>query len=195
MVTRCCLVALLAQLLCVFSASAAELRIGLSADVTTMDQHLVAAQPNITAQHHVFDTLVRTDEKSRPVPGIATWRTPNPLTWEFTLRKGVKFHDGSELTTEDIVFSLERPFTITGSPGGFQTYVRPIVAKDIVDRYTVRLKTAVPYGALLQDLAEVMMVSKKSAAKATSGDFDKGRAAIGTGPYRFVRFARGDRIE
>ncbi|OGA21436.1 MAG: ABC transporter substrate-binding protein [Betaproteobacteria bacterium RIFCSPLOWO2_02_FULL_67_26] len=176
-------------------AAAAELRIGLSADVTTMDPHFVAAQPNLTAQQHVFDSLVRTDERSRPVPGIATWRTPDPLTWEFTLRKGVKFHDGSELTTGDVVFSLERPFTITGSPGGFQTYVRPIVAKEIVDRYTVRLKTAAPYGALLQDLAEVMIVSKQAAAKATGEDFDKGRAAVGTGPYRLVRFARGDRIE
>ena len=177
------------------AAGAAELRIGLSADVTTMDPHFVAAQPNLTAQQHVFDSLVRTDERSRPVPGIATWRTPDSLTWEFTLRKGVKFHDGAELTSEDVVFSLERPFTITGSPGGFQTYVRPIVAKQVVDRYTVRLKTAAPYGALLQDLAEVMIVSKKSAQDAGSRDFDFGKAANGTGPYRLKRFARGNRIE
>jgi len=183
------------QLLLGASASAAELRIGLSADVTTMDPHFVAAQPNLTAQQHVFDSLVRTDERSRPVPGIATWRTPDPLTWEFRLRKGVKFHDGSELTTEDVVFSLERPYAITGSPGGFQTYVRPIVAKEVVDRYTVRLKTAAPYGALLQDLAEVLIVSKRAAAQATGEDFDRGRAAVGTGPFKLARFARGDRIE
>lgn len=176
-------------------AGAVELRIGLSADVTTFDPHFVAAQPNLTAQQHVFDSLVRTDERSRPVPGIATWRNPDSLTWEFTLRKGVKFHDGSELTTEDVVFSLERPLGITGSPGSYAAYVRPIVAKEIVDRYTVRLKTATPYGALLQDLAEVMIVSKKAAARATTEDFDSGKAAIGTGPYKLVRFARGDRIE
>jgi hypothetical protein len=182
-------------LLAAAGAPAAELRIGLSADVTTMDPHFVAAQPNLTAQQHIFDSLVQTDERSRPVPGIATWRTPDPLTWEFTLRKGVKFHDGTELTTEDVVFSLERPFTITGSPGGFQTYVRPIAAKEIVDRYTVRLKTAAPYGALLQDLAEVMIVSKKAAAQASGEDFDRGKAAVGTGPYKLTRFARGSRIE
>ena len=185
----------LALLFFAVSAHSAELRIGLSADVTTMDPHFVAAQPNLTAQQHVFDALVQTDAQSRPVPGIATWRTPDPLTWEFTLKKGVKFHDGSELTTEDVVFSLERPFSITGSPGGFQTYVRSIVAKEIVDRYTVRLKTAAPYGALLQDLAEVLIVSKRAAARATGDDFDRGGAAIGTGPFKLVRFARGDRIE
>ncbi len=183
------------QLFLAAAAPAAELKIGLSADVTTMDPHFIAAQPNLTAQHHVFDPLVRNDALSRPVPGIATWRTPDPLTWEFSLRKGVKFHDGSELTAEDVVFSLERPLVIKGSPGGFQTYVRPIVAKEIVDRYTVRLKTAAPYGALLQDLSEVMMVSKKAAAQASSEDFDRGKAAIGTGPYKLARFARGDRIE
>jgi peptide/nickel transport system substrate-binding protein len=177
------------------AGNAAELRIGLSADVTTMDPHFVAAQPNLTAQHHVFESLVHVDERARPIPVLATWRNPDPLIWEFTLRKGVRFHDGSELTTEDVAFSLERPLTITGSPGGFATYVRPIVAKEIVDRYTIRLKTAAPYGAVPQDLAEVMIVSKKAAQGAAGVDFDNGKAAIGTGPYKLVRFARGSRIE
>jgi len=176
-------------------AHAAELKIGLSADVTTMDPHFIAAQPNLTAQHHVFDALVRTDERSRPFPGIATWRTPDSLTWEFTLRQGVRFHDGSELTAADVAYSLERPLKIKGSPGGFQTYVRPIVAREVVDRYTIRLRTAAPYGALLQDLAEVMIVSKQATAQATGEDFDRGKAAVGTGPYQLARFARGDRIE
>ncbi|MFN7085379.1 MAG: ABC transporter substrate-binding protein, partial [Burkholderiales bacterium] len=137
-----------------FAAGATELHIGLSADVTTFDPHFVAAQPNLTAQKHVFDALVSVDERGRPVPGLASWRTLDPLTWEFTLQRGVKFHDGSELTAEDVAFSLERPYSITNSPGGYVTYVRPIVAKEIVDRYTIRLKTATPYGALPQDLSE-----------------------------------------
>ena len=189
------LAALALQLSLAAGAGAAELKIGLSADVTTLDPHFVAAQPNLTAQHHVFDALVQVDERGRPAPGLAKWRTPDPLTWEFTLRKGVTFHDGAELTTADVLFSLERPLTITGSPGGFAPYVKPIVAKEIVDRYTIRLRTAAPYGALAQDLAEVMIVSKKAAAGASSADFDSGRAAVGTGPYRLARFARGDRIE
>jgi peptide/nickel transport system substrate-binding protein len=176
-------------------APAAELRIGLSADVTTFDPHFVAAQPNLTAQHHVFDSLVHVDARGRSIPQLATWRTPDPLTWEFTLRKGVKFHDGSELTAEDVAFSLERPLHIKGSPGGFVTYVKPIVERQVVDRYTIRLKTAVPHGAMLQDLAEVMIVSKRAAQNATGADFDSGKAAIGTGPYKLVRFARGHRIE
>lgn len=185
-----------AALVCAGTSGAAELRIGLSADVTTLDPHFVAAGPNLTVQMHIFDGLVRIDERGRIVPGIATsWTTPDPLTWEIKLKPGVKFHDGSELTPEDVVYSLERPLTIKGSPGGFATYVRPIVAKQIVDRTTLRLKTAAPYGPLLQDLAHVLIVSKRAAERATGEDFDSGKAAIGTGPYKLVKFARGDRVQ
>ena len=177
-------------------ATAAELRIGLSADVTTLDPHFVAAQPNLTVQQHIFEGLVRIDERGRVTPGIAvSWTTPDPLTWELRLKPGVKFHDGSELTAEDVVFSLERPLTIKGSPGGYATYVKPITGKQIVDRHTLRLKTAAPYGPLLQDLALVLIVSKRAAAQARGEDFDSGKATIGTGPFKLVRFARGDRVE
>jgi peptide/nickel transport system substrate-binding protein len=184
-----------AALIGISLVSAAELRIGLSADVTTLDPHFVAAQPNLTVQMHVFDGLVRIDERARVVPGIATsWSTPDPLTWELKLRPGVKFHDGSELTAEDIVFSLERPLTIKGSPGGFAAYVRMITAKQIVDKHTLRLKTASPYGPLLEDLAHVLIVSKRVAQNASGEDFDSGKAAIGTGPFKLTKFARGDRV-
>lgn len=178
------------------TASAAELRIALSADITSLDPHYLAAQPNINIGWHVFDALTRVDSRAKLIPGIAaSWRAVNATTWEFKLRKGIRFHDGSELTAADVAFSLERPLSITGSPGGFAGYVRPIVAKEIVDSHTIRLSTAAPYGALPQDLNSILIVSKKAAANATSEDFNSGRAMIGSGPYRFVRFARGDRVE
>ena len=187
---------LIGALLSAQNAASADLRIGLSADVTTLDPHFVAAQPNLTVQQHIFEGLVGIDERGRVVPGIAvSWTTPDPLTWEIRLRKGVKLHDGSELTAEDVVFSLERPLTIKGSPGGYATYVRPIVAKEIVDRHTLRLKTATPYGPLLQDLALVLIVSKRAAAQARGEDFDSGKSAVGSGPFKLVRFSRGDRVE
>jgi peptide/nickel transport system substrate-binding protein len=196
MVRRWC-----AALACVIAAFAggpahsAELRIGLSADVTTLDPHFVAAQPNLTVGMHVFEGLVRVDERARIVPGIAqSWSTPDPLTWEIKLRPGVRFHDGSELTAEDIVFSLERPLTIKGSPGGFAAYVRMITEKQVVDKHTLRLKTSKPYGPLLEDLAHVLIVSRRAARNATGEDFDSGKAAVGTGPFRLEKFTRGDRV-
>src|SRR5262245_59536817 len=178
------------------TVNAADLKIGLSADVTTLDPHFLAAQPNITIGRHVFESLTEVDEKTRLIPGLAeSWRALDPTTWEFKLRRGVKFHDGSELTAEDVVFSLDRPHTIQGSPGGFSSYVRAITAKKIVDSHTLRVTTASPYGALPQDINSILIVSKKAAANATGADFDSGRAMVGTGPYRFVKFARGESVD
>ena len=178
------------------AAAAADLRIGLAADVTSMDPHFVNIQPNNLVAWHVFDALTRVDENARLVPGLAeSWKATDATTWEFKLRRGVKFHDGSELTAEDVVYSLERPATIVNSPGSFVPFTRPLVLRQVVDRYTVRLRTASPYAMVPYDLQSVFIVSKRAASGLKSQDFDAGRGMIGSGPFRFVSFKRGDRIE
>ena len=178
------------------TAYGAELRIGLAADVTSLDPHFLNVAPNNNAAWHVFDALVHVDADARIVPGLAvSWRAIDPTTWEFKLRKGVKFHDGSDFTAEDVIFSLERPATLAASPGPFTGFVRPIVAKKIVDPWTIQFSTAAPYAMLPYDLDSIFIVSKKAATGASTEDFNSGKAAIGTGPFKLVRFARGDRIE
>ena len=175
-------------------ARAVELRIGLAADVTSMDPHFLNFAPNVNVGWHVFDALTHVDEDTRLIPGLAvSWRAVDPTTWEFRLRRGVRFHDGSELTAEDVVFSIER--TLQVANGQFRVFTRRIVAKEIVDAHTLRLKTATPYAMVPYDLDSVFIVSKKAAARARPEDFDSGKAMIGTGPFRFLRFARGDRVE
>jgi peptide/nickel transport system substrate-binding protein len=182
------------SLLWLSAAHAAELRIGLAADVTSMDPHFLNLQPNVNIGWHVFDALTHVDEDARLVPGLAaSWRALDATTWEFKLRRGVRFHDGSELTAEDVVFSIERTLQVPN--GQFGTFTRRIVAKETPDPYTLRLKTAAPYAMVPYDLNSVFIVSKKAATGARPEDFDSGKAMIGTGPYRFARFARGDRVE
>lgn len=177
-------------------ARADDLRVGLSADVTSMDPHWNNSGPNIAVSRAIFEPLVGSDRDGRLVPELAvSWRNIDPLTWEFKLRPGVKFQDGAELTPEDVLFSLERPLSLSGSPGPFTQFVKMIAGKQIVDRTTIRIKTSAPYVLLPEDLNSICIVEKKVAEHATPADFDSGRAAIGTGPYRLVRFARGDRIE
>ncbi len=181
--------------LCAY-AGAAELRIGLSGEVTSLDPHYLAAQPNLTVARHVFESLTDVDPQTRLIPGLAeSWRVLDATTWEFTLRRDVKFHDGSLLTAEDVAFSLQRPLSIKGSPGGFASYVRAIATTTVVDKRTLRVKTKYPYGALPEELNSILIVSKKAALKAGPEDFDSGRAMIGTGPYKFVRYQRGDRLQ
>jgi len=177
-------------------AAAAELKLAFASEVTTVDPHFLAAQANLALSQHLFESLVTADAQSRIVPALAqSWRTLDATTWEFKLRPGVRFHDGSALTVEDVAFSLARPLNIKGSPGGFAPYVRAIAAVQVVDPQTVRIRTTRPYGPLLQELNSVAIVSRRAAANAAPEDFDSGAAAVGTGPFRLVRFARGDRIE
>ena len=190
------LAAVVACLLTPTNTPAAELRIGLSGEVTSLDPHLLASQPNLTVGRHVFESLTDVDPQTRLIPGLAErWHAIDATTWEFKLRRGVKFHDGSPFTAEDAAFSLTRPLSIKGSPGGFAAYVRAIASTTVVDAHTLRVKTKYPYGALPEDLNSILIVSKKHAQSAGPEDFDAGRATVGTGPYKFVRYQRGDRLE
>ncbi|NMG71885.1 ABC transporter substrate-binding protein [Azoarcus communis] len=178
------------------TTQAAALKIGLAAEVTTVDPHFFNTGPNNAFLHHVFDSLVDVDADGRLISGLAeSWVAVDATTWEFRLRKGVKFHDGSELSAEDVLFSLARPAQLTNSPGSYTSYTKPIVASQAVDRYTVRLRTATPYGPLPLDLSSIFIVSKKAVEKTGTEQFNAGPAAIGTGPFRLVAFHKGERIE
>jgi len=177
-------------------ASAADLRVAIASEVTSLDPHFFNVTANNNIAWHVYDALTRVDENARLVPGLAeSWRSVDATTWEFRLRQGVTFHDGTELTAEDVVFSVERPATIVNSPGSFVPFTRPIIEARAVDRRTIQFKTARPYAMVPYDLNSVFIVSRRAARRAGTEDFNSGRAAVGTGPYRLARFARGDRVE
>jgi len=175
--------------------SAADLAIGIGADVTAIDPHYHNVTPNNNVAAHVFDYLVLRDERQRMIPGLAeSWRAIDPLTWEFKLRRGVKFHDGSEFTAADVVASIERVPTVANSPSPFTAYTKQIKEMIVIDPHTIRFRTTTPYPLMPSDMTQVAIISG-SAAKATTEEFNSGKAAIGTGPYKLVRYAKGDRIE
>src|SRR5438876_11748484 len=108
-VFACALPVLLATVVTHSRAVAADLAIGIGADVTAIDPHYHNVTPNNNVAAHIFDYLVLRDERQRPIPGLAqAWKTIDPLTWEFTLRMGVKFHDGSDFTAADVVSTIVR---------------------------------------------------------------------------------------
>jgi peptide/nickel transport system substrate-binding protein len=180
----------------VTQASAQQITIGLGGDVTSIDPHYHNLTPNNNVADHIFGTLLNTDAKQRLVPGIAeSWRAIDDLTWEFKLRKGIKFHDGSELTAEDVAFSIDRTGKVPNSPAPFTLYTKQVTEAIVVDPYTLRLKSATPYPNMAVEIATVQIVSRKAATGASTDDFNSGKAAIGAGPYKLVRYSRGDRIE
>ena len=178
------------------AVAAAELSIALGGDVTSIDPHFHNLTPNNNIGAHVFDALVMKDASGRIKPGLAeSWRAVDDLTWEFRLRKGVKFHDGSDFTAADVAFSLDRVPNVPNSPSPFTTYTKQVTEKIVVDPYTLLLRSAAPYPQMPSDMSTVLIVSSKAAAGATTGDFNSGKATIGTGPFKFVRWQKGDRIE
>src|SRR5688572_19371641 len=161
-----------------------------------MDPHFRSLTPNNNIGAHLFDTLVAKGASGRIKPApAASWRAVEGITWEFKLRKGVKFHDGSEFTAADVVFTLDRIPLVPNSPSPFTTYTKQVTEKIVVDPWTLRLKSAAPYPQMPNDMSTVLVVSAKAAAKATTDDFNTGKATIGTGPFKFVRWQKGDRIE
>ena len=107
---------ILAAVVCLAAASPARpasLRIAMAAEVTSIDPHALNIAPNNEVAWHIFDALTHVDEHARLVPGLAVaWRAVDTTTWEFELRRGVRFHDGSAFGARDVVASLERPLAI-----------------------------------------------------------------------------------
>lgn len=188
-------IALIAGPLAAVASVAANLTIALATDVTALDPHYHNLTPNNNVASHVYGYLVQRDEKSQPQPSLATeWKAIDPTTWEFKLRKGVKFHDGSDFTADDVVASIGRVPKVPNSPSPFTAYTKQIKKIEVVDPYTIRFHTATPYPLMPSDMSQVAIISKQF-ANASTEDFNSGKAAIGTGPYKVVKFTKGDRIE
>jgi peptide/nickel transport system substrate-binding protein len=172
-----------------------EVSIGLQAAITSIDPHYHNLSPNNSMLQHIFEPLIKRDANQKLVPALATsWKALDDLTWEFKLRKNVKFHDGSPFTAEDVVFTLKRVPDVPNSPSSFATFTKPIVDVKVVDPHTLVFKTATPHVLLPSDVAAVYIVSKLHGEKANTEAYNSGKAAIGTGPYKFAEYVPNQRV-
>jgi peptide/nickel transport system substrate-binding protein len=174
---------------------AQELRVGLAAPPTSLDPHFHNNGVNNSQARHVFDALTRQDENQQIQPALAeSWRLVDAETWEFRLRRGVTFHDGTPFTADDVAFTLERAPSVPNSPSSFGTFTKQIRRWTIVDPHTIRIHTDGPSPLLAIDLSSVAIISRRHGQGATTVDYQTGRAAIGTGPYRLTEHRPGDRM-
>ena len=173
---------------------AADLRIGASTETSSIDPHFANTESNFQVIRNVFEHLVTFDPKMKLTPALAiSWKAIDDKTWEIKLRPNVKFHDGSPFTADDVIFSFERVPLVVNSPSPLTGFTQGKTFTK-VDDLTVRATTPAPYPLLPNDLTRISIVSKKSAAGASTQDFNSGKAAVGTGPYRFVEWISGDRV-
>ena len=185
--------ALLLALASVVHAQPVQITIALPAEATTMDPGRSTQVLTVNYFVNLYDTLTRWDTALKLQPGLATsWKSVNDTTWEFTLRQGVKFHDGSPLTAEDVKATLERNLVPgkTVVVAGFAT----IQAVEIVNPTTVRIVTKKPDPLLLVRMAQ--MGSQILPARLTTDDGVKqlARRPVGTGAYRFVEWVKDERL-
>ncbi len=178
-------------------ALAQTLTIGVRAGPESIDPHFTATGTHAEALKQVFDTLIWSGDKLQLEPRLATsWKAVAPDVWEFKLRPGVKFHDGSDFTAEDVKFSIERIPTVAG-PNPTTIYVRRVKEVKIVDPLTVQVVTDGPAPNLPNDFIRLFVVSHKAAAGLTKDNaneaFNSGKAAIGTGPYKLAASEAGVR--
>ncbi len=182
------------------AAGAAEVTIGIASEPSALDPQYHNLGPNNAMAQHIFDRLVHQDANQNLIPGLAlSWKPLDNTTWEFKLRPGVKFHDGTDFDAKDVLFTLDRVAKVPNSPSPFTRYTKGIASIEVVDPLTIRFKTKGPRPLLPVEMSilNIMSDSIKSDAtpeSKTTEQLNNGDGLIGTGPYKFVEWVRGDRI-
>lgn len=164
--------------------------------VNTLDPQKATLNSDFWALTTMFSTLVNFDANMKIVGDLAeSWSNPNPTTYQFNLKKGVKFHDGNEFTAEDVKYTLDRVRSeATGSPtrGKFLE----IDQVDAVGKYQVRITTKTPFAPLLTFLTNMPTGSQIISSKAhmKMGDAGFQRAPVGAGAFKIVDWKQGEKI-
>ena len=161
---------------------------GITSGPNNLDPRVASDDTSQKLDQLIFSSLMTLDEHLRAVPQLAEHvENPDPTTWVFTVRRGVKFHDGHELTSADVVYtfrSLLAPGFVSPLKGAYRT----VQAVDARDRYTVVFHLTEPFATFPANLVVPPIVPDGAGA-----DFRD--HPIGTGPYRFVSYAVDDRLE
>jgi peptide/nickel transport system substrate-binding protein/oligopeptide transport system substrate-binding protein len=180
----------------------------LGANPVTLDPALVTDSYSITVVNQIFDALIQFDANLKPIPALAEfWEASRDgRTWTFALRQGVKFHNGREVTAQDVVYSFTRLLDATKplpvadlfqhiqGVREFRAGKAPgVQGLQAQDRYTFRMVLEEPLAPLLTvlGLTNTAVVPQEEVEK-PGGDF--GHAPVGTGPFKFVRWHPGEEI-
>ena len=175
-----------------FSVFAADIKVGLQLEPPNLDPTSgAAAAIDEVVYGNIFEGLVRINENGEVLAGLALfWEISNDgKSYIFHLAEGVKFHDGTEFSADDVKFSFNRA-RAAGSTNAKKYIFAPIVNIDIFDASTVMITLDQPRPDFLFNigLGDAVIVAPESAA-------NNAVLPIGTGPFRFSKWVRGDRIE
>lgn len=139
--------------------NAQTVRVGNQGDALSMDPHSLNESLQLAVTGNIYEGLVGRDKNLALEPLLATsWKQTSPTVWRFELRQGVKFHDGTPFTADDVVFTMARA---AGEGSDMRSYTNDITAVRKVGTHTVEIETKTPFPLLPSNLARVYMMSKK----------------------------------
>ena len=180
------------------AVQAANLRWASQGDASTMDPHANNESFNNSQNNQVYEYLTQRDKSYKLVPWLAeSWANVDPLKWVVKLRRGVKFHDGTPFTADDVVFSYDRARIANST---FKLYATQAGIPKKIDDYTVEFTTPVPNPLFHESIGTIFIMSRAWAEKHNAvkpQDFRgreetySARNAMGTGPYRLVSYEPG----
>ncbi|MEX1167611.1 MAG: ABC transporter substrate-binding protein [Hydrogenophaga sp.] len=184
-------VAASAMLLAASMAQAQTVRIGNQGDALSMDPHSLNETTQLSVTGNVYEPLVGRDKNLKLRPALATsWKQISPTVWRFELRKGVKFHDGTPFTADDVVFSFARG---AGDGSDMKTYTNDLKEVRKVNDFAVDFETKGPF-PILPDLFSFFYIMSKdwSEKNGAAKPVDRRKGientasfkANGTGPFR-----------
>ena len=191
---RCTLLCLCLSVFLAWSSpllAASPLVVAVDTPPRTMDPHGSDADSNLSIMSNFFDGLLQLKD-GQFIPALATEVDhPDLLTWKFSLRKGVTFHNGNPFTAADVKFTFERlsnpkvsEFTNTG---------KSIQAIEIVDDYTVIITTKEPIQWFANNLHQIFIMDQESTQARDEGDV--GQMPIGTGAYTLQEWVKGSYLK
>jgi peptide/nickel transport system substrate-binding protein len=151
------------------------LRIAFTYDLASLDPHVENSFETFEQVSNIYDALVTLDPHLRLLPALAvSWSSPDATTWSFRLRAGVRFHDGSPLTPEDVVYSVRR--LLRDQSLRMRSQISE-VSIATAERGEVVLRTGRPSARLVNDLSQVMIVRAGATREGLEAHPN------GTGPY------------
>lgn len=163
-------------------------------DATSADPHATNDTQSLLVISQIYDTLLRQNpDTMEPEPCLAeTWDNVNDTTIEFKLKQGVKFQNGEEMKASDVKFTFERALK--------SSHIKHIVGEidpekiEVIDDYTIRIGTYKPFSPMIACLAHPSTSILNEKAVNEAGE-NYGQDPVGTGPYKLVKWNKGDSIE
>lgn len=166
------------------------------ADAYTLDPAKHSVFPTASILFQMYDPLITRDETGEFAPALAlSWSNPDPLTWRFKLREGVKFHNGEPFNAAAVKFTFDRALD-PNFKSPYLSRIAAIKAVEVVDDYTIDFKTEKPFPTMLSSLNEASfpaLIVPPGYIKEKGADI-LATAPVGTGPYTFVEWKKDDRV-